>query len=292
VILDHPHKDDALRHAPRRAAQQGIRQAKGEAGATTASDQDDSLKGRRVGNGAIRPFDGRLERHPRVLRRKLVQISGKAVVRSNHELERVGRSKSEGMCFKQPKPGNPQEAVLPGMSTQGRLGQRHARTSVGQWRKRGRVAAVHHESNESNNTIQPPHGAGNDGAVYNLLGQQRLMQAEGNNGHDPEADVQVVEELIPPAADEDGSQCEQHPAAPRDDSINIIQVEHFLAVVDAAKVGRVAGRVDDEMRDGGIARDAVKAVEPFVRPRRQEGEGRVLEREEDDVSLWSWCITA
>lgn len=167
--------------------------------------------------------------------------------------------------------------MLPRHSTQGSLLKGHSGTAVWQRCKNGRVVgAVDQKAGHTNQTVEHPDASGDNHHVDNLFAKVGLMEADHDDGNDPEADMDIVKELVPPPTNDNSRKADDE-----EGGASNFAIYHTLFPKDRdssrkAKVGRVAAGMDDDKDDARGTGDLMEDIEALIRPSCEECQRSVL----------------
>ncbi len=221
----------------------------------------------------------------------LVKVAGESVAGLRRELHRRAPVDGEGVRLKLADGRDPDEAVLSWLGPQRRLLQDDLGASVGKGVKCCLVvgAVVQHPEGPDE-TIQAPHGAGENGDDQGVVRKLGLMEANCDDEHDPRGDVRDVEHLVRDAPEKHGREDDAENGKACHDGGNVLLLGVYARQTPlAVEEGRVSGGVDNHRSEHGVAGDVVKAVESLVRVGCQEGQRSVLQRQEYDQRHVSQC---
>lgn len=178
---------------------------------------------------------------------------------------------------------DPKEAVLSRNGAQRSLLEGDSSGTVWQRRKGSSVVdAVYQQASYANKSIKHPDASDSNDNKDDPLGEHWLMKAYHDNGDDPAAHVDIVEELIPPPTKHRSCESNNDKGQAGNLAINHALFPKNRGSSHGRKVFGVARGVDDDKADAHVAGDLVQDVETFVRPGCEECQGGVFQGEKDE----------
>ena len=126
-------------------------------------------------------------------------------MRLDSELDRLGSVDGEGVRLELANRRDPDEAMLPRLGSGRGLLHDNFGAAVGEGVQGCLVVgAVVQDSGRSDDAIESPHGGGQEGDDESPVGHLWLMQADGDESHDPRANMNHIKNLVPDTAEECG----------------------------------------------------------------------------------------
>lgn len=191
------------------------------------------------------------------------------------DCEGMGLGKSDGR--------DPKEAVLSRDGAQGSLLEGDSSGAIWQRRKGSSVVdAVKQQARYANKSVKHPDASDSNDNKDDSLAEHWLVKAYHDDGDDPTAHVDIVEEFVPPPTNNGSCESNNDKGQAGNLAINHALFPKDGGSSQGCEVFGVARGVDDDKADAHVAGDLMQDVETLVRPGCEECEGSVFQGEKDE----------